>query len=752
MSPLACAPNLLLALYATLIRELRKVEGFYVDRLTRVQQSIAALRAWYGIDEEYGIDIPLQQVNHEELRDLLRKSSALLANLQKVFQYGELNRQGFSRISRKLEEFCAQHDSIFSDYDMTEAHCINQAECLKDIDALRNFVVALWPACVCDPPYSALLSLRLKTLCSRSHPFSDCVEDLCQAIGNDEASNLQQILRTNGIGFQKMEVELQPLLFDLLEYSVLCLSRNCVDALTKYIRSPAPTHRAGTGNIIHRLTEAIGLGIKPVMYAELQSNEPLPVSKSTKLGAQLLSDIVHALAGNARPALDNKNCFGRSPLHYAALYGLTGLCSAYLEHMETNRDASSSQNAQPAFSPDADGLTALHLSAFGGHLQTTQSILEFSRGVTPVDGLDLKDELDPLVGEALSVALCHLSDPQRSHLARYLISTLPKVDDKRPDGQTALYFAAKYGCQEVLQEVLARVPQSDKFLDTPDSIGWTPLIVACVEGHFGAVKILIQSGADPDLRDSLDWTAKEHAAFRGHLGIAKWLADLGEGEQVRRHPAFVSGIDKKVSLRPLPSNQSQLPVAKGKTQILLTLGPSNTRSKLQAADVSPMLIYQNKSPCDHAGYALQIRSVCASGPTPLIRLPILEDTINDPWWFSTEDTNGARFVFNLVRLNGQNDGDCTLIASAIAVLKDLKRGFSFQHESLSRDYTIPLLQKESLRFAGTITFSFLIITPLPCPCVPSEAKTGFWKTDGSTQIVGHRGTSACTTQDQESSH
>lgn len=308
----------------------------------------------------------------------------------------------------------------------------------------------------------------------------------------------------------------------------------------------------------------------------------------------------------------------------------------------------------------------------------------------------------------------------------------------------ALYFAARYGCQDLSQDIVARCASPQRLLNTPHPLhGWTPLIASCVGGHPSEVTILTLSGADPVLSDAQGWTAKEHAAFRGHLDIAESLLRTTTGDKVQPDYKTAIEIESKTPLRGLPSHRRQLPVAEEKTQILLTLGPSNTRIEKQVADISPLLIRQDGSPYDTAGYALSIDGIYTNGPKPFIRLPILEDLINQPWWFSTDDTDRAGFVFNLVRLDDLDREDGTLIASGIALLKDLKRGFAFQHESLDRDYTIPLLQKETRALAGTVTFGFLIVTPLPRPNAPPEATCGFWKTGPPTQVVGHRGTSAC---------
>ena len=718
----------------------------YVDRLAVVQQSGAALRAWYGIDRQYNIDVSLHQINREELRNLVRKSSAILGKFQDVFQYGDLNRHGFCRILHKIEHLSTKSSMTFKEINLVEAHFFHQVQCLKDIDALRDFIMILWPWCVCDPPHEATVLLHLRKHES-AHAFAVPTGAMCCAILQNNCSDLQSILRRYSTESQRQSEELQGLFFDLLEYSVAHLAKSCVHALTSKIRWLAPIDPHGTGNLFHRLTEAIGLGSKAVINALLHRDEPLPASGDTALTAELLSHIVHALPRNIRPALCQKDSFGRLPVHYAALYGLTDLCSTYLECMVDDQDALSQQFSHPLVSHDTYGCTALQLSVYGGHHKVIQTLVGFAGHIAAFGDVDYSPRLNEAFGDALNAAIHRLSDPKRSHIALCLVSGLQNVGPARANYQPPVYLAAQHGCGRILKEMLSRFPNSKKLLDSPEPLqGWTPLIVASVEGRLEAVKTLIQAGANLALCDSSGWTAKEHAAFRGRLDVAEWLVSQEEGRQMRLVHVSASRAGKancETSLHSMPLHQRSLPVAGKETQIMLGLGPSNTRSKLQPVDLSPMLIYRNEGHCDDAGYGLQIQAAGANGPFAFTRLPILEDTVNDPWWFSTENIADVSFVFHLLRLSNQSHANGTLVASGVAVLKDLQRGFSTQHESLSRDYTVPLLHRGTLNLAGRLTFNFLAITPLPCPSIPPSAKSGFWERDASTNVVGHRGTGFC---------
>ena len=58
-------------------------------------------------------------------------------------------------------------------------------------------------------------------------------------------------------------------------------------------------------------------------------------------------------------------------------------------------------------------------------------------------------------------------------------------------------------------------------------MGWTPLIVAAINGHTAIVKSLLAAGADINARDEDDWTPLMQAAHNGHVDTVKALLQAG---------------------------------------------------------------------------------------------------------------------------------------------------------------------------------------------------------------------------------
>lgn len=180
--------------------------------------------------------------------------------------------------------------------------------------------------------------------------------------------------------------------------------------------------------------------------------------------------------------------------------------------------------------------------------------------------------------------------------------------------------------------------------------------------------------------------------------------------------------------------------------ILVNLGASNLRNPKPAVDFMIVPWFEQNVTCLQRGFALEIDVVGGSGAPQLVFLPILEDLTNQPTIFSSPNPQEAKIIFRLFRVQDYREPRTDHVGSGTAMLSTLRDCLATKHESLVRDHTIPILAKDTLDLIGSVTFSFLIVTPLAHPTIPSLATRGFWKDSRGTEIVGHRGLGANTTK------
>lgn len=134
--------------------------------------------------------------------------------------------------------------------------------------------------------------------------------------------------------------------------------------------------------------------------------------------------------------------------------------------------------------------------------------------------------------------------------------------------------------------------------------------------------------------------------------------------------------------------------------------------------LSPYLSLDACPPRLETGFSVRIQAVGGSELSHDIQLPVLEDTTNEPLLFSARDPSEVKLEFNIFRTTISPDGgmvrnDAVLMGSGVALLKILKQGLKSKRETLIRDYIIPIIGRETLKFIGSVTFNFVIVTPFP---------------------------------------
>ncbi|KAL9126174.1 MAG: hypothetical protein Q9217_004736 [Psora testacea] len=558
---------------------------------------------------------------------------------------------------------------------------------------------------------------------------------LYHAVSQDNVSGMEKLLRGCDVLASKSKGHSITLL--LLDYSLMQGADRCVAYLSSQMSAKSDGIELETSNLLHHLAIRVGRMLRFRQKASQVLPNGLMQAKGEDPPGSLL---IQKLSSEQPLMLQEKDAYGRLPLHYAAEYGLSGLCVAFLEHLSW---------LDAVCSSDTDRITPLHLAVISGSTLTTKALLN-----PEAQNLHVRNRR--LLGRVVNSCLIIAVKLDNLEIIRMLLDHGADTAFQDACGATPLYYAARKGIVEITEFLVERRSQPLLAINLTENIhGRSPLIIACVEGHLQVVKLLLSAGADSDLRDVFGWTAKEHAVFRGHMRIAQLL------------PTFAWHVDNTgtQALRGLRASLCKRSAAglaghgcreytggpnmdlSGQTKVLVTLGPSNTRKTVESVDLARNEIKQTYA--SHAGfrYSLQIMAIGAEGPSQSFDLPVLRDLTNEPTLFGTNDPNNVKLIFNLHRivdLADESENGKVLVGRCIALLHDLQETIGSKHNSLYRDYTIPIMNIKSLEYMGNVTFSFVMVTPFAHEACRTSARQGFWKQDGLTQVVGHRGAGANT--------
>ena len=697
---------------AALKHNLLKVVSFYKARHAIIQQRVNALCQHFRLPENTALDY----VNEIDVEDLLDAFLDLRDAITRLQWYGLVN---FSRILGRLGKYGQgiSWPSKTDDLRIPNTQLRSQAACHRDLGFVDDWIARLrLGGCRGSTKTSLLQQEYFKDLPSL------LLITAATATGQNGPLNLDKILEKFQDSNLSDDSVRQRLLFALLHFSIPNGSSRSVERLLSSIESPL-----GFGDHLHWLVIKVGCR-KRMRNREIQFQSlPQIMGQNGLLTATMnqLIQVIHRLGFMLKDSLHKVDAFGRLPLHHAVQYGLSEVCEAILEYMKGYDSITSSS----ALLPDSEGLTALDIAVLTGNAVIADILLVDHCHSTKIGGLP---------GRLLSTAfkLGSLTIVQ-------LLGTLAfDIQYQDHNDETVLYLAVRSGRLEYVAAALDLSCQHGKLdLNATEAVyGWTPLILACVKGYSLIMDLLIRAGADPKVQDVFGWSAKDHAAFRGYLLMANALLAL-EGGCSRTSSLCNSletlerNIGKACSSLEYPAQVEQ-GIPPSSCQVLVNLGLLDTYKRVTAVDLGPYVAPAIYTPQREADFEVEIRALNTDQSSGIIQLPVLADLTNKPWRFLTDDAKDIKLAFNIFQAESVPNKEKQLIGSAIALLGNLKLGLGSKRESLIRDFTIPILHKDTLNFIGTITFYLIIITPFPHP---TAGIANDILEDESTRIIGHRG-------------
>ncbi|TEY73182.1 hypothetical protein BOTCAL_0082g00330 [Botryotinia calthae] len=666
--------------FFSLDRNLEDVDEFYNKKFYDASRRLNLLQQRYSDAKVY----TTQGLDRNEVEELLGALLELRSQLRKLQWFGEVNRKGFLKITKKLDKKLANV--------CTQARYMASKVDLKPFAA--NFA----------------LSKAMKTT-------NDWIAVLGEKNINDDALSVHSAHSIKRVSSR----------------TILNLPSGLVDTVDQAIRTDdVPT-----------LKEAI---------AEAGFDAESTLLSLEDESVKLLSFVLSNLEPHQRPALSGKDSYGRLPLHYAAEFGFVVISQLVMKFMQTWGQFNVENGIDAPEWQDNDGLAPLHLSVIGGHPLTTKALL---------DGENWKGTSDKKAAMRRDIAkssavLALATKSNFKKIVRLLVDAGVDINwkDANSNDETALHIAARTGheeCADIL--IQGTVDQKADFELTEKVYSWTPLHVACVDGHLAIVELLISAGADLSKADAGGWTAREHAALRGHMDIAERLAEVeserGNSGSEKSAESGSSSPPNHSSIETFRSQSTNSPrvtepvktfghrYLTNESMVLVSLGSMDMRKNIPAVKLENIPISEAHSTQLDTALSIVVSAKGATGEPTTIDLPIHDNISTDPIVFTTLDASNVKLYFDIVPTYAGSEKH--KIGRGMAILSSIRPTIGLKRMNLQGDVTVPIISKDTLEDIGTVNFNFLVITPFSHPEMGITAQQTYWKELSSTMVIGHRG-------------
>jgi glycerophosphodiester phosphodiesterase len=736
------------------------------------------------LQDRYGKSARLSDgFDREELDELVGALLELRGQVRKLQWYGDVNRRGFIKITKKLDKklpnvYTQQRYLESKVYPKPFASGAGLTDVMKTINDWLSTPGDADPKVGDASPVLSTYSLKrvsYKATLNLPAGFFDTADVL---VRNDDAPELSNLLMKLSYPAEGEDSPAsQKLLLNLLQRSISSRSLKCIDLLLGKLCSLDEVDDINQRNCIHRLVIAIGrvratpttksldglqsqtsdeslnyiIPAAPPILAPplctLKENDWTNLLEINGELVELLRYLLDKLRPHQRSALQARDSYGRMPLHYAAQFGFAVICQIIIKQMQIWGQFDVSDGIDSPDWQDAEGWAPLHLSVIGGHPLTTKTLLEAEnwRGES-VCKIDLRKSVSKssavlaLATKANSVAIVEL-----------LVTAGVDINYQDESGETALHIAARFGhvgCAKILLEG-SDFQKADTEL-AEKTFAWTPLFIACVDGHLGVVEALIGAGADLEKPDLSGWTAKEHAALRGHIDIARKLADLmasevsdSETSTVASYtPPFSSSLEDRTShllahgvggpRTPEPVKTFGHRYLTKDSMVLVSLGTMDIRKDIEAVKLDRIPFAEAHLTQLDTALSLAVSATGARGEPTIIDLPVQENICTEPISFMTRDASKVRILFDIIpTYSGSKD---QIVGRAVAMLSSVKPSIGTNRTTLQGDISVPIMSANTLGVIGSVNFSVLVITPFSHPNMSITENQTYWKKMASTMV------------------
>ena len=725
----------------------------------------------------------------EEREDLLAALLELRGEFRKLQWYGEVNRRGFVKITKKLDKKIESSHAQKKYLTLKVDPCAfaTNAELHKALERINEWISLLSEAAEAEQnSRQAVVPGKLHRSASKQAlRIPDASWAILEkSIRNDNAADAEGMLLQTRREFPDVsERQFQRFLKGLLQRAITSRSRRCVTFLLAQIVFLDDAEDMNKRNCIHRLVISIGrthANADKSTTAEVSDAEAqlysfiTPAASPRKVFRQIVQQddqrssslteadepiqflrfLLASLTQDQRSSLASRDNGGQTPLHFAAEYGIRVMVLVIMEHLQAWGMFNVKDGIDGPFWQDNDGWAPLHLSVLGGHPLTTQALLD-------AEAASAEQSEVPQVrrnSSKLSAVLAIATKSNFIEVVRTLVAARVDINFQDEQGETALHVAARYGhveCSRILldgsdaQEIDTELREA--------TYGWTPVLVASVDGHLSIVELLIEAGADLNKLDYSGWSAKEHAALRGHIELATRLAEVtpepetsvdGSSSTASTSPPNASALTERRSNGTGTTKENTVKAGetikefghrylKDKSMILVSLGTMDMRKSGQAVNLDHVPLTNASSTQLDTALSIVVSAKGADGEPNIFDLPVQDNLATEPIVFHAADPSKVKILFDLIPTYAGNQEK--IIGRGVALLSSIKANLGAKRMPLQGDLSVPIISAGDLEVIGSVTFNFLVITPFSHPKMSVSQEHTYWKKVAQTMVIGHRG-------------
>lgn len=663
--------------YGSLDATMSCLDWFFRQQFDALSAAQTELWDLFASRVEPAVVLGFNELDSAQLKFLRGASTELEQDLEKIHWFERVNSEAVSRILAKLER-CGQTDS--SPYDLQTRWQELQQEWGGRLLHFRHVI-------------GRLVNGDVKELRARSGSPTNRYQFLAhtlnkesklqipdgavhEAVQNGKLDLIIHHLKSVHAELSVMESGYSGLIGNLLRFSLVSLPAQH-DTLLALV--PPDQRKLMQWNLAKWYIVTIGQMQKVESGSEVTGLHPDPN------GGYPLPVFVEADVFCVPEALLQKDHRRRTLLHYAARHGLLPICQRILTALGESTGAAARVGA--TLSVDHEQLTPLHLALAEDNTSTVLFLVDtiFSHSASS----ETEALVKATIGDALLVALRKEND----EVVRHLLRGYPDLAYRSKHSETALHVAAQLGRADYVDLIVQAMSGKRAGQDVQDiARGWTPLFFACADGNYDIAEILMKAGSNQDITDHLGWTAKEHAVFKGHLDVAGLFKASHVG-------ALIGG---PADIRERKSPHDSIRPGEGEKLIIASLGTA--RKDRVVTGLNHTSCSSTPGSYGNISFALEISAPGSMSKPRLVRLPILDDQINDPFVFSIPQSSEPRLSFRVIRSSRSGSGG-TVLGSGTALLEANIHQFGTKRQSLIRDQTVPILGKDTMEVTGTVTFT-----------------------------------------------